>query len=733
MSTRFFGSANPADNDISASTPREQNSPSDVVLEKRLALLVGNSRYKVAPLANPGQDIELIGDVLASLGFSVTLVKDADKAAFQSAVGAFQAQLDAADHGAVALFYFAGHGMQYGGVNYLLPVDLDLPSGHYLRQRALSLDEVVSSLGRRRRKATVVVLDACRSAPADISYIDQHLTEGLAALASTPDDMLVAYSTAAGAVADDGDRTNSPYATALAQALPAVLEPNRRLHDVFIEASDRVRLATGGKQNPALYLQGSLPALTISEADLRRFKTWVFRRRKSKREWLIQKVGILAIAAIILIPAALFLSFEPEIRALTWHRLGIKKSDMFEFNCERPPDVVDRYGLTSADWCLDGLAAATLKVKAAGLWDGEVLQRLEIGDPNAMALRAAEINARRPQAGSQEAIEACGFATRASITNLAAWPDVYICNARGAKNGIRLSKEAIERGLDQSAGSGVMPAIYLWALKLWDDGNVKEALRAFNIGHERTKRSDFALAAAEKMMEGSPAANLGPSVPRAVAWLKRACERGDSQALQRLDDLQARGLAAWTADERIACVDQVAAKDGRTGRLLRGRQLVKSGSPSEIVRAAELLQQAAKAGSVEAMLDLAALHETGKLGAKSSPSEAFEWVETAYRKGSQAAAIELGKYLGWGLPDGDGRPRIALDRERAWLLLEPRARNGSPAAAIELAELLAKGAYGENRQSDALAMAEIARKSGKDDQTIVERARRVTELLRRGG
>ena len=699
--------------------------------EKRLALLIGNSRYKVAPLANPGRDIELIGDVLASLGFSVVLVKDADKAAFQTAISAFQAQLEATDHASVALFYFAGHGIQSGGVNYLLPVDLDLPSAHYLRQRAISLDEVVGSLGRHRRKATIIVLDACRSAVAGASIMDGHLAEGLAALTRTPDDMLVVYSTAAGALADDGDGTNSPYAAALAQSLPAVLEPNRRLHDVFVETSDRVRLMTGGKQNPALYLQGSLPALAIDEADLRRFKTWVFRRRKSRREKLIQTIGLLAIAAMILVPAALFSSFEPEVRALTWHRLGINRNDMFEFDCARPAGAVDRYGLTSADWCQDSLAAAALKVKAAGLWDREVLQRLGIGDPNAMALRAAEINAGRPAAGSKEAIEACNLAVRASITNLAAWPDVYICNARGAKNGIRLSKEAVEQGIDRSAGAGVMPAVYLWGLKLWDDGNVRQALKAFNIGHERTKRSDFAMAAAEKLLEGAPVAGLRASVPRAIEWLKRACERGSDRALRRLDELQARGLADWTTDERIACVDRIAATDGRLGLLWRGRQLLQSSSSAEVARGTELLQQAAAGGNIDAMLDLAALHESGELGAQAKVEEALKWISSAYRNGSDTAAVTLGRYLGWGLPDAGGHPRIALDRERAWLLLEPRARNGSAAAAIELAELLAKGAYGDDRRADALAMAEIARKSGKDEPAIVARADRVTELLRR--
>lgn len=731
MPARFFGSPNPADKDSSAPTTRLRDSTSESLPEKRLALLIGNSRYKLAPLANPGRDVELIGDVLASLGFSVTMLKDADKAAFEQAIGDFRAQLDAADRGAVALFYFAGHGMQHGGMNYLLPVDLDLPSNHYLRQRAISLDEVVESLGRHHRKATIVVLDACRGATADASVMSGHLAEGLAALTRTPDDMLVVYSTAAGALADDGDGMNSPYATALAQSLPSVLEPNRRLHDVFVETSDRVRQMTSGKQNPALYLQGSLPALAINEADIHRFKTWAFRRRKSKREKVIQAVGLLAIAALVLVPAALFFSFEPEVRALTWHRLGIKKSDMFEFNCERPASIVDRYGLTSADWCLDSLAVAALKVKAAGLWDREILQRLDIGDPNAMALRAAEINAAQPQAGSAEAIEACKLATRASIINLAAWPDVYICNARGAKNGIRLSKEAIERGIDRSAGSGVMTAVYLWALKLWDDGNVKQAHRAFTVGHERTKRSDFAMAAAEKMLDGAPAAGLGPSVPRAVEWLKRACERGSSQALQRLDELQGRGLAAWTADERAACIDRIAATDVRVGQLWRGRRLLELGSPAEIERGAELLQQAAEHGNTDAMLDLASLHETGKLGAEARAEEALKWVSRAYQNGSDAAAVTLGRYLGWGLPDADGHPRIQLDRGRAWLLLERRARNGSAAAAIELAELLAKGAYGENRRTDALAMADIARKSGKDDLAIVARADRVTEFLRR--
>jgi hypothetical protein len=233
-----------------------------------MALLVGNARYSQGPLGNPVNDVRLIGGMLSRLGFTVTILEDADKPTFHGAVVDFCTRLEQAGAASVALFYYAGHGIQHDGTNYLLPVNANIPSSRHLAVGALRVDEIVAELARMPRKANVIVLDACRNNPLPTMAVSSRdVTQGLAALKLPAEGMLVVYSTAAGEVAEDGESDRSPYATALVEALPGLLERGRRIHDVFVEAADRVREATAGKQKPALYMHGSLPALAVAEPD----------------------------------------------------------------------------------------------------------------------------------------------------------------------------------------------------------------------------------------------------------------------------------------------------------------------------------------------------------------------------------------------------------------------------------------------------------------------------------
>ena len=241
--------------------------------EPRLALLIGNDNYAHSKLANPVRDVREIGETLKALGFNVTLVENADKPTLHSAVIDFGSRLDAAGPEAVAMLYYAGHGIQHEGTNYLIPLKAEIPTSRHLAVGALKVDEIVAELSRAPRKANVIVLDACRVDPIPtMASSSRDVTQGLAALKLPTDGWLVAYSTMAGAVAADGDGPISPYAEALIRTLPSLLEPGRRVHDVFVETAEIVRLATGGRQQPALYIQGSLPALVVTDKDRQRLK-----------------------------------------------------------------------------------------------------------------------------------------------------------------------------------------------------------------------------------------------------------------------------------------------------------------------------------------------------------------------------------------------------------------------------------------------------------------------------
>ena len=191
--------------------------------EKRIALVIGNDDYRhLEPLHNPRNDAQLIADTLQSLGFELIGGKpllDLDKAAMDSAVQNFGHRLGP---GVVALFYYAGHGVEHGGVNYLLPINANpTPNPADLNFQALNASFVLSQMESAGTSLNVVILDACRNNPFGGSGL-RDISTGLAAM-KAPEGSVIAYSTQPGNVALDGPKGgNSPYATALAFNLSQV-------------------------------------------------------------------------------------------------------------------------------------------------------------------------------------------------------------------------------------------------------------------------------------------------------------------------------------------------------------------------------------------------------------------------------------------------------------------------------------------------------------------------------
>jgi uncharacterized caspase-like protein len=180
MASRYFGSGE-------TEQPRERDGGTEASVpsgdEPRMALLVGNARYAQGALGNPVNDVRLVGSTLSRLGFTVTILENADKPTFHGAVIDFCTRLEQAGSGAVAFFYYAGHGIQHDGTNYLLPVKAEIPSSRHLPAGALRVDEIVTELARMPRKANVIVLDACRNNPLpNMAVSSRDVTQGLAAL-----------------------------------------------------------------------------------------------------------------------------------------------------------------------------------------------------------------------------------------------------------------------------------------------------------------------------------------------------------------------------------------------------------------------------------------------------------------------------------------------------------------------------------------------------------------------
>jgi len=219
--------------------------------EKRVALVVGNSAYKQAnPLANPVNDASEIASALKASGFDVILGVDLDKRTFDTKVRDFAELLESAD---VAIFFYAGHGLQVAGRNYLIPVDARLQGERDLDFDAENLDFILKQMELGRAdKTNIVFLDACRDNPfaqnlaRSMGTRSASIGKGLAQV-DTGVGTFIAYSTQPGNVALDGKGKNSPFTAALAKH---VRESGRDLTSVMIEVRKDVLAATDGKQVP---------------------------------------------------------------------------------------------------------------------------------------------------------------------------------------------------------------------------------------------------------------------------------------------------------------------------------------------------------------------------------------------------------------------------------------------------------------------------------------------------
>ncbi len=208
---------------------------------QRVALVIGNAAYSDRPLRNPVNDAQLMQGTLQRLGFEVRVATNVDRRGMLSALRDFEARARGAE---VALFYFAGHGAQVGGANYLIPVNAPIRSETDVPDEALDASSVLRRIEEGRARVGLVILDACRDNPYPGSA--RSSTRGLARM-SVPTGTIVAYATAPGSTAEDGTGSNGTYTAALARYLTT---PGLDIKEVFDRAAQEVERVTNGKQRP---------------------------------------------------------------------------------------------------------------------------------------------------------------------------------------------------------------------------------------------------------------------------------------------------------------------------------------------------------------------------------------------------------------------------------------------------------------------------------------------------
>src|SRR4249920_783994 len=223
--------------------------------EKRVALVLGNSAYQnVAQLANPANDSARIAATLKDAGFDVVdSRRDLPAAETRRALRDFADRARDAD---IAVVYYAGHGIEVDGANYLIPVDAKLERDTDVYDEALSLERVLLAV-EPAKKLRLVILDACRDNPFSRTMkrtvASRAIGQGLAKIEPTSPNLLIAYSAKAGSTAADGDGRNSPFTLALSHHLT---KPGLDVRRAFGFVRDEVLKTTGNKQEPFVY--GSL-------------------------------------------------------------------------------------------------------------------------------------------------------------------------------------------------------------------------------------------------------------------------------------------------------------------------------------------------------------------------------------------------------------------------------------------------------------------------------------------
>ncbi|MGQ0684108.1 caspase family protein [Bradyrhizobium sp.] len=216
--------------------------------ESRLALVIGQSAYKsVTALPNPGNDAKAMTQLLTASGFEVSSASDLTQSEMRGAFSDFAGKVAAKGSDTVALVFYAGHGIQVDGENFLIPTDVDPRREADIPMQAVRLNDVLNTFASVPSRMRFFLLDSCRNNP--FPAVSRSTGSGLAivdAKVGAPG-TFVSFSTSPGAVAEDGSGANSPYTTAL---LEAAKQPNIPIEETFKRVRVAVNKATDGRQTP---------------------------------------------------------------------------------------------------------------------------------------------------------------------------------------------------------------------------------------------------------------------------------------------------------------------------------------------------------------------------------------------------------------------------------------------------------------------------------------------------
>jgi uncharacterized protein (TIGR02145 family) len=225
---------------ISFSQSNSQSNPSS---QKRLALVIGNGTYSSTILANPENDARAMRTALREVGFTVMLYENLSQSKIKEAIDDFGMRLKDYE---VGLFFYAGHGIQAKGFNYLIPVDAKITNEQQVEYDCVRADRILSLMETSGTKVNVIILDACRNNPFERSWTRSASAPGLAFM-SAPKGTLIAYATAPGSTASDGSGKNGLYTSAILESMKI---PDITILQMFQNVRNIVALKSQNQQMP---------------------------------------------------------------------------------------------------------------------------------------------------------------------------------------------------------------------------------------------------------------------------------------------------------------------------------------------------------------------------------------------------------------------------------------------------------------------------------------------------
>lgn len=591
---------------------------SAVVVQRRLALVVGNDSYPEMPLRNARNDMSALSAALKDVGFLVTQVADVDRKALARAIDEF---VQAVRPGDTALFYYSGHGIQLEGQNYLVPVDFAAKDAIDAQYDGYAVDRLVGRLSAAGVDLAMVILDACRNNP----FRGVRASGGGWAAMQAGRGVYLAFATAPGTVASDNPSgANGLFTTHL---LSALREPGLTLHEVFDQVMRAVQAASGGRQQP--WVQSSAAAAGS------------FRFRPSSDRLATPPAPS---ATVTVVP-------EPEVVA--WQAVaGTNNVAALEQFVAAFPNSQYAAAARIKIAAMRDPTAAPQPVAPTGATrrasTSDVSARAQAADDRGDYVEAFRYYRQAAEAGDTAAMTRVGwmYSSGRGVPEDQGQAMAWYRKASDAGNRdamFSLARIYVDgRGVPQDDNQ----AVY-WYRKAADAGN---ASALANLGWMY------------KDGRGVPQDDV-----QAVAWYRKGADAGSANAMNALGLMYENGRGVPKDDAEAVRWYRKGADAGEASAMNNLGVMYRTGRgvPQDDVQAAAWYRKAIAAGNAAAMNNLAAMYENGR-GVPIDLDEALGWYRKAAAAGSAGAMNNLGRMYerGRGVP-ADLEQAVAWYRKAA--------------------------------------------------------------------